>query len=308
MRAAIPLPELRGQRTLKKLVGSQLAVVLALAVSTWFELPEALSSLLLLAAFVLALIASVCAGLTVAHSQARIPFRERPSISGRGTGVLTLVALVGIAVACDELVYPRSWPTSVDEALSVLDVQLDAASKRRLAYLDYDEIGELHEGLGTTIRDRFGMYKGNERLLRDCDPEYIHADTCSSIIISRFWKNVRAELPQAEQAGLEDLEQKMNRVRLKRQAQYRDVPLKDIVAVFNNAIRAQVPEDARFEIRYDPAYANERVSVAWHAREPIALREGVKFLAENARMNVRKTPPDVVLERFPDDGRSSGGT
>lgn len=209
--------------------------------------------------------------------------------------MLAFVALASLTMACAKLIYPRSWPTSVEDALALLDEQVGAAGRQELAYMGYDDLADLNEQWSASIPQRFGLLDGNARLLKDCDPEYIHAATCASVIISRFWKKVRAELPAPEREALEALEAKMERVRFKSQ-RFDHTPLKEVVAFFSESVRAQLPEDARFEIRYDPKYADDPVSAAWRVMDSISLREALGNLAAATHWRVRKAPPDLVLE------------
>lgn len=283
------------RRTLIALIASYFATLIALGSAIWFELPNVVASALLVAALIIAVIVAVRAGRWVARSHASLPFRLRPSFSGRTVGVLALVTLASLAIACAKLIYPRSWPTTVNDALAILDEQVDAETKKELAYMGYDDLIDLKHGWTTSIRHQFGLASRNNRLLHDCDPEYRHPDSCSSLIISRFWKRVRAEMPSAERLPLEALEGKMERVRVKSQ-QFKQQPLKEVVAFFNEAIRTQLPESSRFTIRYQPPYADEPVSASWHVMDNISLREALGIVTANTKFKVQKSPPDLLIE------------
>ncbi len=287
---------LTGRNTLTRLIALYCATIVALAGAIWFELPGWIASALLPAALALTVLVAICAGRTANQSLASIPFRKRPSITGRGVGMLVLVVLALVSVAIAFFVYPRSWPTRVEEAVAILSSQMDAKSKRELVYMGYDELATLQDTLGASLRRQFGLNTRNFRLAYDCDPEYIHPRSCSSIVISRLWKQLRAELPRAERESLETLEAGMDRVRLGSQ-QFQDAPLQEVVGFFNDAIRAQLPKEARFMVVYDPAQANLRVSTAWHIMGTISLREALDVLAEQGGWRIRKDPPNVVIER-----------
>lgn len=282
--------------TLLALLAGYVAALVGFGSAVWFEWPAPLRLGLLAATSIIAVLAAICVGRVVTRAQGSMTFRELPSFSGRGAGVLAFIALASLAIACAKLISPRSWPGSVDAALTMLDAQIDAASRNKLAHMGYDELIELHQGWGQSIRDRFGMWSGNDELLEDCDPQYTHPDMCSTVIISRYWKKVRAELPPAERLPLEALESKLERVRLKPH-EFKEQPLRDVVAFFNDAIRAQLAADAQFTIRFDPVDADEPVSVAWHETVPISLREALALMAASPQLNVRKTPPDMLIER-----------
>lgn len=287
---------LTGRDTLTRLIVLYCAAIIALAGAIWFELPGWIASALLIAALALTILVAISAGRTANQSLASVPYRKRPSFTGRGVGMLALVVLALISVAIAFFVYPRSWPTRVEEAVEILSSQLDAKSKKELVYLGYDELADVQDTLGASLRRQFGLNTRNFRLAYDCDPEYIHPRSCASIIISRLWKKLRAELPPAERVPLETLEAGMERVRLGSQ-QFQDVPLQELVAFFNDAIRAQLPEEAQFMVVHDPAQANTRVSTAWHIMGTISLREALDVLAAQGNWRIRKDPPNVVIER-----------
>lgn len=277
------------------LLAAYCAALIAWAAFTWFEAPMAIRQGFLVASVLLAALAAICAGRVVTKAQAHIPVRERPSFNGRDAGVLTFVGLALLVFAGTKTIFPRSWPLSVDKALGMLDEELDEETERSIAYLGYDDLNDLQEGLGQRIRERFGMLEGNYKLMRDCDPDYVLPSVCSSVILSRFWKKVRAKLPPEERLPLEALEKGMSRVRFQRHS-FHDRPLEEVIAYFNEAIRKQLPEPSHFTIHFEEADAQRPVSVSWCDLASISLAEALWRLSANTSLKVIKTPPDVRLE------------
>lgn len=297
---------LSGRDTLRWLMAISLGTIVLLAGAIWFEMPRWIASTLFFASLALALITGICAGRTVAASHAALPWRKRPGFSGRGVGVLVLVALGSLAFACSKFVYPRSWPTNVQGAVAILSEQLDETSARALAYMSYDDLGAVQDTLGASVREQFGLNERNARLAYDCDPEYMNPHACSSIIISRLWKKLRAELSERERVPLEALEKKMEQVRLPSK-QFDNVPLEELADFFNDAIRAQLPQQARFEVLHDAEQGETRVSTAWHAMDTISLREALGVLEQGGHWRVRKAPPNLVIERVGTDREWGNG-
>jgi hypothetical protein len=294
--ASSPPRPLSGRDTLRWLIAISGATIVLLACAIWFELPHWLASALFFAALALALLTAVCAGRTVADSHAALPWRKRPGFSGRTVGVLVLVALGSLAFASSILVYPRSWPTNVEDAVAILSDQLDASRARELAYFAYDDLTVVQDTLGASVREQFGLNERNARLAYDCDPEYMNPHACSSIIVSRLWKKLRAELPEEERVPLEALEKKMEQIRLPSK-QFQNVPLRELTAFFNEAIRTQLPKEAWFEVAHDATQAEANVTTGWHAMDTISLREAFGVLTEAGEWRVRKTPPNLVIEK-----------
>lgn len=285
-----------GRRTLKRLIAYYIGALLALAGAIWFELPQVFAYLSFATVQLLALIAAVSAGRTVADEHAALPYLKRPEISGRGAGALTWTVLALLAVACAYFVYPRSWPTSVEEAVEILSARLDEERKEEIGYMGYDDLDELELEFGAAIRAEFGLDRRNFRLAYDCDREYMHPHTCATRILSQLWKTLRNELPLAEQAALEVLERNMELVRLESE-RFDDVPLHELVTFFNEAIRTQRPNGEPFTVKHDPADAAAPVSVSWHAMGTISLREALDVLEQQGEWQVRKVPPDLIIER-----------
>lgn len=283
------------RRAIIRLIAIYFALLVALGCAIWFEFPKLIESVLLTAALTLALYIAVRVARSVSRSYASIPFALRPSLTARSAGVLVFVGLAPLAIACAQLIYPRSWPTTIEEALAILDRQVDPQTKKELAYAGFDDLTELPHDWRRTIRNDFGLWDRNSRLLGRCDPEYKNPDSCASVLASRFWNRVRAELPETERLALETLEKNMERVRL-RSDRFDAKPLSEVVAYFNDAIRAQLPEAGRLEIRYDPAHANKPITAAWHIMDTVSLREALGIVLASNELKARKAPPDLYIE------------
>ncbi len=289
-----PAPRpLSGRTTLRRLAIAYGAAALAQAAAIWFELPAWIATTFLVAALALAPIVAVCTARTVSDQHANLSYRERPALTGRNAGALTFVGTVGLAAAIAFFVFPRSWPTRVNDAVALLRAELDEPAARTLAYLGYEDLQRVDKALGASLRVRFGLTTRNFRLAYDCDPEYMHPHTCSSIILSRLWRSIRNELPPEERSGLETLEKQLERVRL-RSKQFDKEPLEAFAAFLNDAIREQL-QGAELAIAYDPALAQEPVCVGWHSTDTVSLREALALLEERGAWHARKRPPRIEL-------------
>lgn len=96
------------------------------------------------------------------------------------------VFLVGPVVSDDR------WPQTCDAAFSNLIEPLADADKQTLAGHDQGEIILPHDGFGTGIKNRFGLWAGNTALIEDCagDPD-AHPDTASAIIINELVQRLK---------------------------------------------------------------------------------------------------------------------
>lgn len=88
--------------------------------------------------------------------------------------------------------YPRlmGWPVDVQEAARVVATRMSKENLVTLAETPRDGLAGYHLGLGMAIRNDFGLWGVNSRLLRSaCGGEWCHPDIASSVIIDRLWQN-----------------------------------------------------------------------------------------------------------------------
>jgi hypothetical protein len=72
-------------------------------------------------------------------------------------------------------------PKTVAEAVDRLMEILSGEEKLMIALMPEDELIDLHFGLGAAIRNAFGLYESNNRLLTDCS--VTHPDDAAGVII-----------------------------------------------------------------------------------------------------------------------------
>jgi len=86
-------------------------------------------------------------------------------------------------------------PRTVDEAIKRLISEMPLKVKVILANMKEIDLISLHSTLGVYIRDNFGLWSGNEELMKSCrslmGEEEIHEDSASQLIISKLWEKLR---------------------------------------------------------------------------------------------------------------------
>jgi Domain of unknown function (DUF6794) len=85
----------------------------------------------------------------------------------------------------------RTLPKTVDEAVAQLKSELSPQDRDHILRMSREDLALLHMSLGLRIRNGFGLWSGNEKLMRSCGVK--HPDACSGIIIYRLWEAVRAD-------------------------------------------------------------------------------------------------------------------
>lgn len=85
----------------------------------------------------------------------------------------------------------KDWPRTIESAVGKLLVMLTEEQKDELRELSADDRWMLHHGFGTSIRNHFGLWRGNEPLLEACGKE--HPDDASAVIIDELLKKLKEE-------------------------------------------------------------------------------------------------------------------
>jgi hypothetical protein len=90
----------------------------------------------------------------------------------------------------------RKWPTDVPQAVNrLLKSILNASDREALRNTPEDDLARWNHGLGTTIRNSFGLWAGNDELLKDCGTS--HPDDASHLILHAAWARLRKSGPPA---------------------------------------------------------------------------------------------------------------
>ena len=93
---------------------------------------------------------------------------------------------------------PRELPRSVQEAVNILYEDLLLKERVVLANLSEEELDStIYLVLAKSIRKEFGLYNGNERLIRSCQEylgrEYDTFEDPAMVIIKELWKKIRTK-------------------------------------------------------------------------------------------------------------------
>jgi hypothetical protein len=107
--------------------------------------------------------------------------------------LLVFINWASITIAQEEV---NIWPKTVNEAVTIIKNQW-LSDEDRLMLLQQPKnhvLSTLHHGFGTGIRNNFGLWKGNDQLMKSCDQS--HPDECSSVIIQKLWESIRKDADQ----------------------------------------------------------------------------------------------------------------
>jgi hypothetical protein len=97
------------------------------------------------------------------------------------------------------LVERDTWPTTVDVAARRIVATLDSESKARVRATSKDQLVQYHLSWGMGIRNSFGLWRGNEKLLESCGGgKRVHPDDCSMVIIEAVWTLLQNPTPEPQ--------------------------------------------------------------------------------------------------------------
>lgn len=106
----------------------------------------------------------------------------------------------------------EKYPETVSEAADILIQDIQDKDKEEIISKTKDDLIMYHFGWGTGIRNSFGLWKGNTKLLIDCGSEKIHPDDCSMIIIEEVWKKLRASYPKDKLNKIDRINEALNKI------------------------------------------------------------------------------------------------
>ena len=80
----------------------------------------------------------------------------------------------------------KSWPKTVDDAVQILLVNLSEEDKETIQNTPPEKLAMFHHGLGTYIRNQFGLWQGNKALVPSDLVWKPHPDAVSMYIIRKL--------------------------------------------------------------------------------------------------------------------------
>ena len=85
------------------------------------------------------------------------------------------------------------WPKTVGEAADMVIVHLSIHGQDIIRSIPREALVQLHLGLGTYIRNRFGLNEGNRDLLASCGSPDMQPDEASTVVIEAVWEQLQGQ-------------------------------------------------------------------------------------------------------------------
>jgi hypothetical protein len=101
-----------------------------------------------------------------------------------------LMTCAGLAFAqapSNEPPGPDRWPTTVRDTVKDILSSMPEADRERLKTMDKKDLILLHHSWGMGIRNHYGLWGGNTKLLESACGKACHPDNASGIIMAAVW-------------------------------------------------------------------------------------------------------------------------
>lgn len=88
---------------------------------------------------------------------------------------------------------PDNWPASVQATVEDILKSLSDEDRATLRETRKDDLIMFHHGWGTGIRNHYGLWRGNDKLIESACGKGCHPDDASMVIIEAVWSALQHE-------------------------------------------------------------------------------------------------------------------
>jgi hypothetical protein len=86
------------------------------------------------------------------------------------------------------LLNQENWPATVEEAVHDILPRITPYEKLEMMVTNKDHLNSMHFGLGLWIRNRYGLWRGNDKLILSACGLPCHSDDASGKILEAVWQ------------------------------------------------------------------------------------------------------------------------
>lgn len=115
-------------------------------------------------------------------------------VSYRSLAICALLSILLLAFNADQAAAasteldPDHWPATVQEAVQDILPRIPFAKRMRIKTTKNDQLISLYFELGTGFRNRYGLWRGNDKLILSACGRPCHPDDASMKIIETLWQ------------------------------------------------------------------------------------------------------------------------
>lgn len=104
---------------------------------------------------------------------------------------ILMCTLIQPCLAEEDVLSPEQWPITVKATVTDIISRLSEKDKKTVKNTNKENLIQFQHGLGTGIRNYYGLWRGNKKLIIDACIETCHPDDASMIIIDAVWQKLQ---------------------------------------------------------------------------------------------------------------------
>jgi hypothetical protein len=101
--------------------------------------------------------------------------------------IVTATAAVGSDQRDQGILGPENWPVTVEDTVRDLLPRIPLIEKLKVKSMSRKYVISLHSEMGLGIRNRYGLWRGNDKLIHSACGSPCHPDDASMKIIEAMW-------------------------------------------------------------------------------------------------------------------------
>jgi hypothetical protein len=132
------------------------------------------------------------------------PFELRRRVHASGQNA-TGVSIPDIRLRCDlamprpldepDALTPAQWPTTIDATVADILARMSEEDKKKVRETKADDLILFHFGWGAGLRNYYGLFRGNDKLIASACGGPCHPDDASMKIIEAVWHELNGTRP-----------------------------------------------------------------------------------------------------------------
>jgi len=104
---------------------------------------------------------------------------------------LILVCSNVVTAEENDVLDPETWPVTVENTVNDILSSMSEESKKVVKGTPKDDLIKFHHGWGMCIRNYYGLWRGNEKLIKSACGKPCHPDDASMIMIEAVWDHLQ---------------------------------------------------------------------------------------------------------------------
>jgi len=104
---------------------------------------------------------------------------------------LSVTAAIAEAEPNQEFLGPDNWPITIEGAVHDLLTHIPLSEKLKIKQTRKENTISLYFDMGTQIRNRYGLWRGNDKLILSACGSRCHPDDATMKIVEAVWRELQ---------------------------------------------------------------------------------------------------------------------